>query len=156
MMPGTEIRMAPEGKFSALAVGPDPRGVAPVILVVEDDAIIGQFVALILSKVGYTTLRVTSALEALRLCAEHTGPIDLLLTDIMLPELNGYLLASQICSTRPETRVLYISGYEEEYLHSLAGSKDQILLLEKPFVTQSLLYKVQGALQGAPRSERKP
>lgn len=137
-MAGTKLKPAPGGRVSAAA---------PVILVVEDDEINGEFISLILSAKGYTTLLARSAVEALRMCAEHSSPIHLLLTDVFLPDLNGFLLSGQVRAIHPETRVLYISGFEQEYLQSLLGSDAWIPLVEKPFVTEYLLQKVERTLR---------
>jgi CheY-like chemotaxis protein len=124
-----------------------------VILLVEDDPIIGQFITLVLKKVGYTTLHAPDAREALRISTEHPGPIDLLVADIVLPESNGFLLSQQLQAIHPKMRVLYTSGYADEFVQTLATT-DNFQLLEKPFVTQSLLQKVRRTLEDTPRIER--
>ena len=95
---------------------------------------------------GYTVLEAANGREALELAANHDGHIDLVLTDMVMPEMRGGELAARLRRARPEARLLMMSGYTEE-----AASRQAILeagnaFLEKPFTARRLLEKVQQVL----------
>jgi DNA-binding response OmpR family regulator len=98
-------------------------------------------------------LECTSGTEALRTSRNFTGPIDLILTDVVMPELSGPELVRVLLGERPGTRVLYISGYTDEatVLHGLQRS--DVDFLQKPFVPNELAGKIRQALQ-APHESR--
>jgi DNA-binding NtrC family response regulator len=98
--------------------------------------------------VGYTVLAAGGATEAHALCAAHPGPIDLLLTDVVMPETGGRALAAALARERPGLRVLYMSGYSDDavVLHGVleAGTA----FLQKPFTPEGLARKVRDTLDG--------
>src|SRR5260221_7233840 len=90
-----------------------PASGAETVLVVEDEEVVRQLVCTVLSDVGYKVLCAASPSEALRLVREHADKIDLLVTDMVMPEMHGPALAREILSLRPEGKVLFVSGYSE-------------------------------------------
>ncbi len=116
------------------------------ILVVEDDASIRGLIQNLLSRQGYTVLVVGGAQEALETCQTLQGSIDLLLTDVVMPDMGGPELASQLLELRPEMRVVYMSGYTENTISQHGVLNQEITLLEKPFTAESLVRKVREVL----------
>ena len=105
----------------------------------------------ILEMAGYTVLEAARGEEALRLCRESARPIDLLLSDVVMPQMSGPELARQILALRPRTRVVYMSGYTDDALGYHGGLDPEIILLPKPFTPESLMHHLRLALDGAAR-----
>ena len=84
------------------------------ILVVEDEAIVRHLTCEMLENGGYTVMNAGDPVQAIDLCREHRGPIDLLLTDVVMPQMDGRTLYRQLSPERPEMKVLYVSGYTED------------------------------------------
>ncbi|MCW5971208.1 MAG: response regulator [Blastocatellales bacterium] len=116
------------------------------ILVVEDDVRVRDFTETALTAFGYTVLSAQNADRALRISEQHSGPIHLLLTDVVLPETSGRDLAGQIRRKRTETAVLYMSGYTREALISRGEIEPEYGYLQKPFLPEGLAAAVRGAL----------
>ncbi len=117
------------------------------ILVVEDEGAIREVARRILARNGYEVLTSANGPEAIALVDAHEGTIDLLLTDVILPQMLGKEVAARIQALRPGLPVLYMSGYAQPVLGSTLG--DEIALLEKPFSEQLLLLKVRDVLDNA-------
>ncbi|WP_035941797.1 MULTISPECIES: PAS domain S-box protein [Frankia] len=126
-----------------------PAHAGETVLLVEDQPAILEVTRRLLARNGYQVLTATSADEALPLAADHPGPIHLLLTDVIMPRLQGKELASRIRSTRPEIRVLYMSGYAHPVLATQGKLDPGVILLEKPFSERVLLAKVRDALNSS-------
>jgi PAS domain S-box-containing protein len=116
------------------------------VLVVEDEGPVREVAGRILSEGGYAVLAAPDGMEALRICREHTGPIDLLLTDVVMPGLSGPDLVEQARLLRPDVRALYVSGYPEDFLARRHDVDQATTLLGKPFTAQTLLRVVRFAL----------
>ena len=84
------------------------------ILLVEDDDRVRALVSNMLRKNGFTVLLASAGDQALEIAARHRGRIHLLLTDVLMPGLNGRMLSERLTATRPETRVLFMSGYSDD------------------------------------------
>jgi CheY-like chemotaxis protein len=113
----------------------------PTILIVEDEESIRVILRTVLEQHGHRVLAVGDAEEALRLSAQHAGPIDLLITDMILPGMHGGDLVRRLVPTRPELHVLYISGFTEET--SLPSAPEgKMVYLAKPFTPAQLLQAV--------------
>jgi len=112
------------------------------ILLVEDEDGVRRVLETMLKRRGYKVLSVASPLEALALADEHTGAIDLLITDMVMPEMNGRKRAERLTATRPHMRVLYVSGYGGQNVSQPAGA-----FLQKPFSTEELASKVREVLR---------
>lgn len=100
----------------------------------------------VLTKSGYTILAVGSPAKALEIAAQYPGPIPLLITDVILPEVNGRILAQHLLQLRPDMRVLYISGYTKDVIADHGALDPGTCLLEKPFTTEQLAGKVREIL----------
>ncbi len=124
------------------------------ILLVEDSGPVRRLVERMLSRKGYTVLVAESATAALRHCSRHEGPIDLLLTDVVLPRISGPEIARQARELRPELRVLFMSGFTDETLtqHGLSSLEPE--LLAKPFSSSTVLARVRQRLDDpTPRAD---
>jgi PAS domain S-box-containing protein len=120
------------------------------VLVVEDDEGVRRVAARSLRRAGYGVLSASSGPEALRLAAEHGGPIDLLLSDVGLPGMSGPELADRLVAARPGLRVAFVSGYapgEAERASVPAGAAP---VLPKPYVPEDLVAWVAGLVGEAP------
>jgi CheY-like chemotaxis protein len=111
---------------------------------VDDDEFLRRLVSSILVDHRYHVIEVGNGAEALEVASRHTGQIDLLLTDIIMPKLNGVLLAEKILQQRPGMAVLFMSGYVEGSL--LSARHPEVALLSKPFRADHLLDAVRAAL----------
>lgn len=116
------------------------------ILVVDDEDNVRKLVTHILAPCDYHFLEARQGEEALALSESFPGPIHLLITDIMMPVMNGRELASRLSSLRPGIRVLFLSGYPGDHLPRIDLQKPKIEFLPKPFTPEGLLQKVAGLL----------
>jgi PAS domain S-box-containing protein len=115
------------------------------ILLVEDESGVRAFLKITLQRFGYRVIEAESAEAALKLLKGYLAPVHLLLTDLVLPGMDGSQLATHVTRERPHTRVLFMSGYARG-LGSIAGGLDPSILLEKPFTAQTLLTKTRQLL----------
>ena len=142
-----------EGVAPAAAKG--PAGPMPAqhtgesVLVVEDDATVRNLVVAILKRSGYRVIAPATTHEALRLCIDPATRLDLLLTDMVLPETNGAAVAEKAVAARPNLRVLFMSGYTEHPVLRLPGFDHGAPFLHKPFTKAALTAKVREVLQRA-------
>jgi CheY-like chemotaxis protein len=117
------------------------------ILVVDDDESVRELMAMVLESDGYTVLRARHPMEALHFNREFPGCIDLLVTDFsMKPFQNGFELAHQVRTTRPDIRVVYVSGFVEHNVLQEELDTSTALFLPKPFTPFALLDRVEKAL----------
>lgn len=123
----------------------EPTKHAETLLVVEDEEIVRKLVCDVLKKQGYAVLCAERGSEALRMCDEHRGPIHLLITDVIMPEQSGPEVARRIIARRPETHVLYISGYSDVEIGTALNTDLEIL--PKPFTPAQLAQRVQEVLR---------
>ncbi|MEV8508076.1 ATP-binding protein [Actinoplanes sp. NPDC051475] len=126
----------------------DTGGHGETLLVVEDEAALRDVAGRILSGAGYRVLAADGGTEALRLAALHEGAIDLLVSDVVMPGMLGKELAERLSDVRPDTRVLYMSGYAQPVLASQGTLDPGVALLEKPFTAEDLLAAVRKRLDG--------
>jgi PAS domain S-box-containing protein len=127
-----------------------PRGTETVLLV-EDAAAVRAAVRQVLERQGYTVLEAPHGNAALALATAHDGPIHLLLTDVVMPGLSGRQVADQLKQLRPDTRVLYASGYTDDAVVRHGVLEAGIAYLQKPFTTGGLARKVREVLDHPPR-----
>jgi two-component system, cell cycle sensor histidine kinase and response regulator CckA len=145
----------PRGNAAVTAVTPE-EGPGPAlqgretILLVEDENLVRAITQRILGRLGYKVLEARNGAGALEISDEYEGPIHLLLTDLVMPGMNGQELADRLASGRPQLRVLFMSGYAE---NSLAGGPELAKAgrgyLQKPFEAQFLARKVRELLKPA-------
>ncbi|MGH3033896.1 MAG: PAS domain-containing protein [Gaiellaceae bacterium] len=133
-------------------VAPDHANGSETILLVEDEDVVRDLVRKMLEQGGYTILEACDGREALTLSKEHVAGIDLLLTDVVMPGMNGRELAERIWFTRPETRVLYMSGYTDLRVFDPEVLDPGSAFLHKPFTYAELAGKVREILD-APSPE---
>jgi PAS domain S-box-containing protein len=112
------------------------------ILVIEDEVMIREIINVELVEQGFTVLLASDGEEALGICAGHKGPIQLLLTDVILPGMSGREAAKSITSSRPEIRVIYMSGYTANGIVHHGVLAPGIAFIQKPFSPAQLLDKI--------------
>jgi two-component system cell cycle sensor histidine kinase/response regulator CckA len=117
------------------------------ILVVEDDRLLRAVVRRQLQAFGYRILEARDPADALEVAAAFREPIDLLLTDLVMPGMDGRMLASKLLETRPTTKVLYMSGYSEHAAVKSAAIDPNDRLIEKPFTAITLSHAVRETLE---------
>lgn len=143
-LPRLADRVMPEKSKS-----PSPSGELgghETVLVVEDEEIVRHSIRLILELKGYRVLEAEGGEEALRLCHDYIGEIDLMLTDVIMPGMSGRVLAERVAAVCPELPVLYMSGYTDDAIvrHGLLG--DMLEFIQKPFTPDGLAVKVRSVL----------
>ncbi len=123
----------------------DLRG-SECILLAEDEAQLRRLASTVLRGRGYQVLEARNGTEALALAAAHRGPIDLLLTDVVMPELGGQALAERLTSTHPGLRVLFMSGYTEDPAMRERLNHEATAFLPKPLTPETLARRVREVL----------
>jgi PAS domain S-box-containing protein len=116
------------------------------ILVVEDEKIVQGVTRRILEARGYQVLAADGGPQALTIAEEHPGPIPLLITDVVMPEMSGRDLASRLLEIRPATRVIYVSGYTDDMIVQHGVLEPGVQFLQKPFTPRALAKKVRTVL----------
>jgi DNA-binding NtrC family response regulator len=116
------------------------------ILLVEDEDGVRHVLETMLKRHGYAVLSSESAADAMAKAERHTGVIDLLVTDVVMPGMNGRRMAERILAQRPEMRVLFVSGYGEP-----TDAQSSVPFLQKPFTTDELALKIREVLHTAPQ-----
>jgi len=123
-----------------------PASGSETILLVEDDDRVRALVSNMLRKNGYTVLLASAGDQALEIAARHRGRIHLLLTDVVMPGLNGRILSERLTVTRPDTRVLYMSGYSDDAILRHGVRKAAAHFIQKPFSIDALAHKIKETL----------
>jgi PAS domain S-box-containing protein len=118
------------------------------ILIVEDEAAVRELIVRVLKAHGYQVLEARDGPEALQISEQHDGPIDLLLTDVIMPHMNGKELHERLRGPRPEMRVLFISGYTDNAIAHHGVLEPGTRLLPKPFSMEDLIRTVRSVLAG--------
>jgi PAS domain S-box-containing protein len=116
------------------------------VLVVEDEPSVRALAVRILRERGYTVIEASNGKEALRAAQEYAGKIDLVLTDVIMPEMNGKVLVSQIEAERPGIRTLFVSGYADNAIVHQGILEPNVAFLQKPFAGNALASKVREVL----------
>jgi CheY-like chemotaxis protein len=129
------------------------RGMETVLLV-EDDDQLRHLASQILRSQGYKVLEAESGAEALLISHRHPGPIQLMLTDVVMPGMNGYALAEQLKSSRPDTAVQFMSGYQGDAIWNHGSVPPDTSMVIKPFTPERLLQGVREALDTRERGFR--
>lgn len=123
-----------------------PEGAGETVLVVEDDAMILAMAEKMLGNLGYHPLAAASPAEALKLAGDHEGHIDLVMTDVIMPVMNGRELSEKLRGLYPDLRVLFMSGYTANVIAHHGVLEDGVLFIQKPFSRTELAKKVREAL----------
>lgn len=121
-----------------------------VVLVVEDEAAILDVIATTLRTQGYTVLTAVTPHEALHLIQDYTGKLDLLVTDMIMPKMNGRDLAHNLLSSYPHLKVVYMSGYTANVIAQQGTLDEQVCFIQKPFSIREISLKVREALDRTP------
>lgn len=124
----------------------EPTGGRETILLVEDEPAVRGLVHEMLKTYGYTVLVARHGIEALLLTSKHVGPIHLMLTDVVMPQMTGPEVAEKLRVLRPDTRVLYMSGYPDHPAFAKGGITRDTPFLQKPFESSMLIRKVREVL----------
>jgi PAS domain S-box-containing protein len=128
-----------------------PHG-SETVLLVEDEPAVRGLARDILHQQGYTVLEAADGDEALRVGRDHGGPIHLLVTDVVMPQMGGRELADRLQAGRREVKVLYVSGYTDDAILHQGVSETGTAFLPKPFTASALAHKVREVLDAAPAS----
>jgi signal transduction histidine kinase len=116
------------------------------ILVVEDEDIVRELVCEVLEHQGYNVLCARDGIEALNLAEDYDGEIHLLVTDVIMPHMNGHELAHKLTALRPDMKVLYVSGYSDNDIGDHGTLDPRYELLQKPFTPQVLARKIRDVI----------
>jgi PAS domain S-box-containing protein len=127
------------------ALWPSSRG-TETILLTEDEAPVRKLASLILTRLGYQVLVACDGVDALNVQARHSGPIHLLISDVVMPKMGGPDLAKRLLERLPTLRVLFLSGYTGDALNHPILARGELTLLEKPFTSEVLARKVREVL----------
>jgi len=136
---------APATRIEGGSAGELPRGTETVLLV-EDATAVRSVIRQVLERLGYTVLDAADGQLALEVAARHHGPIDLVITDIVMPALGGREMAERLRKVRPEIRILYTSGYTDDAIVRSGVLDAQFVFMQKPFTPETLAAKVREAL----------
>ena len=135
------------------AVDSESKGVAvpqrsnsETILLVEDELAVRALARRVLEKTGYKVLESSSPTDAIRLAGSHRNEIDLIVSDVVMPEMNGPSMVSRVLELCPDARVLFISGYADEDVIGRGLQNPGMTLLQKPFSAQELVERVRQVL----------
>jgi CheY-like chemotaxis protein len=139
------LRRKAEKKTTSSVPEKAPR-VAETILLVEDEAAVRSLAKRILTQRGYRVLEASDGAIALRVAAGHVGEIDLVLTDVAMPNLGGRGMVEELKELSPGMRVLFMSGYPKEEVFPEKGIAAHTPYLQKPFTSESLSAEVKAAL----------
>lgn len=124
-------------------------GQGETVLVVEDEPAVLDVAQAMLEQLGYRVLTASAPRQALRLAEEHTASIDLVITDLIMPEMSGYDLVERLRELAPQIRTLYMSGYSANAVTDRSAAQQQINHLQKPFSLRELASKIREALESA-------
>jgi len=127
-----------------------PPGAGAIVLV-EDDPALRKAVAFILGAAGYRILEASAASEARTICEQYHGPIDLLMIDVLVPGTTGSALANELAKSRPDMKVLFMSGSSRGCVDRRHTSEAAFAFLENPFTPDSVIRKVKEVLARADR-----
>ena len=113
----------------------------------EDEAAFRDLLLDGLQANGYKVLVGENGVDALQVAEQHQGPILLLVTDVIMPQMSGPELAKRVKEARPEIQVLYMSGYTDDKLGDLAQPDNELALMQKPFYMNELTAKIRELLK---------
>jgi len=147
-LPRVSVDVLTEKKESSALVK-TARG--ETILLVEDEAVLREMMRSCLDKAGYNVLAAAHADEALQIAAQQPGKIHLLLTDVVMPGLDGAELARRLWELCPAAKVLYVSGYKDTRVLATKSPTEEAAFLEKPFQLHALTRKISELLAQSPQ-----
>ncbi len=118
-------------------------GETETILVVDDEPFIREFVVDVLRQLGYKVLEASCAKDALKICGNNRSKIDILLTDLIMPEMNGQELVAVFKEKRPDSKVMIMSGYAKNVI---SNSDKSASFIQKPIMVEELTVRIREAL----------
>jgi signal transduction histidine kinase/ActR/RegA family two-component response regulator len=162
--PRSPQRLTPLSVESAAGAASRPLGVDPAlrsqpgetVLLVEDGEALRDVLERVLAELGYAVYVARDGEEALAVSAAHDGPLHLLITDVVMPNMGGRELALEMWKSRPETRVLFMSGYTEDAILHHGLRKSTVGFIGKPFRPDFLASKVREMLDGGEDTQPAP
>jgi len=116
------------------------------VLLVEDEPTVRGFAKQVLATCGYTVLEAEHGAQGIEVAESYSGPIDLIVTDLVMPFIGGVALFTHLRSVRPGIKVLYMSGYAAPHLLPEGDPQGEVTVLQKPFMPQALADAVQQAI----------
>ena len=125
-----------------------PPSGGETVLLVEDNAQLMELAGVMLEQLGYKVLSAATPTEAIRIAGNHAGAIDILMTDVVMPEMNGKILMQHIRILRPGIRCLFMSGYTENVIAHHGVVDDDVFFLQKPFSRETLADRLREVMQG--------
>jgi len=131
-------------------------GGTETVLLVEDEEAVRSMVSKVLQNKGYRVLEASHGNEALEVCDKFEGPIHLMVTDVIMPQMSGRELAERLALVRPEMGVLYMSGYPDNTIVQHGVLEPGTAFLQKPFTISALELKVREILDSGPPGDRQP
>ena len=148
---GSMFRMFLPRIDSAVAEVVKPSATHPsrgdeTVLIVEDQQAVRRLVTRILQARGYRVLEAADGAEALSIASQHSGDIDLLLTDVVMPGIDGRTLSAQLRELRPELKVLLMSGHSQDVITERGALATGLMYIQKPFDAEELAAKVREVL----------
>ncbi|HYD16831.1 MAG TPA: response regulator [Candidatus Nanoarchaeia archaeon] len=121
---------------------------AATILLVEDEECVRTVTKEVLESEGYTVLEAADANDGIEVCERHHERIDLLLSDVVMPGMNGRDMARKIIEIKPDLRVIFMSGYTDNPVLREAFSDSTTVYLQKPFTVDTLRTRIRQVLEG--------
>ena len=143
-----EVEEPADSAAAPEASSPRPRG-TETILLVDNEQSVRQLARQVLQKSGYTVIEASDGAAALRECRAHAGRVDLLLTDVVMPGMNGRELAIAVSKLCPTLKVLYMSGFADQLIVHDGVLEPGLAFLPKPLTVETLTRKVRAVLDGA-------
>ncbi len=125
----------------------EPAFIVETILLVEDEPAILKMTALMLEKLGHTVLPASTPKEALRIATDYSGEIHLLMTDVIMPEMNGHNLKATVLKIRPDIKCLFMSGYTADVIAEGDMLQEGVFFIQKPFTMRSLSDSINKVLE---------
>ena len=116
------------------------------VLLVEDEDSLRDVVVRVLTDLGYRVLPATNGKEAIALASSYTGAINLLVADVVMPEMSGPEVAEKILQSRPGLHVIFVSGFPKGKLETFSELHEDMILVEKPFTMKTLTAKMREVL----------
>jgi PAS domain S-box-containing protein len=153
LLPALVAGQARHRSGTGMPVAGEAAGQRETILVTEDDASVRGYIVECLQELNYNVIEASDATAALEVIGQPGARIDLLLTDVVMPGMNGRELANRAREIIPDIRVLFMTGYSQDAFVNQGRLDPDIELIEKPFLSESLAYRVRAMLRGSEAQE---